>query len=445
MAANDTELTDAELPNDRLPHGAPWVLTKDQERQVFRQLTEQTRRLFALSMQSPWGLSAFDELYEKYCQGGTAFEDIAANASGSALAAEAGNAASIAARAGGTLCSWRSTLRRLHRRGARLWSSPASVGGGAPGPEVAVKVQAARGALSRNREQIVAAADRAGISQPLREKLVQLVREHRRHEPEPGNEATHAHYLAAMRALETRIDRIKSHIVASNQGLVHFVMRRYCDLGMAWPDLVQEGNIGLMRAVEKFDVERGVRFNTYAVWWIRQAARRALSNQARTIRVPVHVLDARHTVTRAHARLSLELGRVPSVRELSNETGVPEHQVEELSTLTQEPLSLHAPRAPDSATSLLDVITAPDASTDDSALAADRRAAIEQLLGDLTDREQHVLRMRFGLAGHDECTLVQVGQAIGVTRERARQILQASLVKLRQAAARRKIDLSLLN
>lgn len=460
-AANDTELLADPLPNERA--GSASVLTKDQERQLFQQLSDRVRRLFALSMQSPWGLCAFDDLYEKIVSGTSPSEalpssdDESSSERDSSETSQGGAGASTTSASGArtreALLAWKPGLRRLLRRGAPHWrcleeSSPQNNAASSSDIGDDDARTAAVAALERNREQLAASADRAGISPVLREKLIDAVRARRALDSQRDAspvDVRSAHCRRKMRELELQIDRIKSHVVASNQGLVHFVMRRYCDLGMAWPDLVQEGNIGLMRAVEKFDVERGVRFNTYAVWWIRQAARRALSNQSRTIRVPVHVLDTRHTVARAHSRLSLQLGRMPTSLELAQETGVPQEQVEQLATLAQEPLSLQAPRAPDSGTSLLETVVDPGADTDDSTMAADRRAALEKLLGDLTEREQHVLRMRFGLEGGDEYTLVQVGEAIGVTRERARQILQASLLKLRQAAARRRIDLSLLN
>jgi RNA polymerase primary sigma factor len=252
-----------------------------------------------------------------------------------------------------------------------------------------------------------------------------------------------AHLGQQFRIAELEIRALQSRCIAANQGLVQFAIKRYARLGMGLPDLLQEGNIGLMRAVEKFDVERGIRFNTYAVWWIRQAARRALSNQSRTIRLPVHLLDKKHTVDRAAAKLSQRLGRFPSLEELEQETEIPPQALDRLLRVTKEPLSLEAGRGAEGETRLLDLIPDDNSTVpDDSTNAAERHTQITELLSELTPREQEVLRMRFGLEGGEARTLEQVGQALGVTRERARQIVSAGLSKLRRVAAWKNVDIS---
>lgn len=247
-----------------------------------------------------------------------------------------------------------------------------------------------------------------------------------------------------LRCTGHELEALKNHLIAANQGLVRFIVKRYAGLGLSLADLMQEGNIGLMRAVDKFDVERGVRFNTYAVWWVRQAARRALANQSRTIRVPVHASDARAAVTRAQTRLAQELGREASAEDLERDLGLGTNAIERALNLVKEPLSLEAPRGADGDYRLLDsLVDTTQPRSDANVWANQRKARLEGLLSELTPREAHMMRMRFGLVeGEDEATLEEIGQAFGLTRERARQIVDAGLGKLRRAAARQGIDLS---
>ena len=247
---------------------------------------------------------------------------------------------------------------------------------------------------------------------------------------------------AKVRRLETEIETIRSRFIHANQGLVAYVVQRYRGMGLRRDDLMQEGNIGLLRAIEKFDHRRGTRFSVYAVWWIRQAVRRALANQSRTIRIPVHALAVRYAVDQASKRLALELGREPSEQELSSATGVVPNGVAQVLGMVKEPLSLDAPRGPDTEASLGESVADRAAlSPNEHAARKERAVRLHGLLDGLSSREREMLRMRFGLDGTDECTLEQIGQSFALTRERVRQIVTAALDKLHHQTQVRRLEL----
>jgi RNA polymerase primary sigma factor len=236
-------------------------------------------------------------------------------------------------------------------------------------------------------------------------------------------------------AAHGRVRRAEGCFVQANQGLVALVVKRYLGVGLTYFDLMQEGNIGLLKAVEKFDYRRGYRFSTYATWWIRQAVRRALANQARTIRLPVHAADARYALGQASRKLETRLGRAASDGELAEQTGFNPATVSKLLGLVGEPVSLEAPRGDDGDTNLYEALS--DPSAEDPAEQTQRqqvKAQLERLIGCLAPREAHMLRLRFGLDGKDERTLDDVGREFGLTRERVRQLIERSLDQLRRAA-----------
>lgn len=247
-----------------------------------------------------------------------------------------------------------------------------------------------------------------------------------------------------MAALDAEVERIRSRFVEANQGLVHYVAQRYLGMGLVLSDLMQEGNIGLLRAIEKFDHRRGGRFGTYAIWWVRQGIRRALANQSRTIRIPVHALGTRYTLDQAAQRLSAQLGRAPTESELTAATGVGAGGIAHVAQLVKEPLSLDAPRGPDSEVRLGDAIADPTAgSAAEHTLDRERAKHLHALLqSTLSPRERAMLRMRFGLDGADECTLDQIGRTFAVTRERVRQIVDGALHKLERQTRRQQLDLA---
>jgi RNA polymerase primary sigma factor len=245
------------------------------------------------------------------------------------------------------------------------------------------------------------------------------------------------------RRLEGEVERIRDRFLTANQGLVTYVVQRYLGMGLSHEDLMQEGNIGLMRAVDKFDHRRGGRFGTYAVWWVRQGVRRALANQSRTIRIPVHALGARYSLDQASRRMALQLGRDPTADELAGATGVGSGNVAQLLSLAKEPLSLDAPRGADTDVRLGDSLADTTSLNGmEQASGKQRAEQLRGLLGSLSPREQEMLRLRFGLDGADECTLEQIGVTFSVTRERVRQIVAGALQKLHRQTRTRQLELS---
>jgi RNA polymerase primary sigma factor len=232
----------------------------------------------------------------------------------------------------------------------------------------------------------------------------------------------------------------KRRLIEANLRLVVQVARRYINRGLPLPDLIEEGNIGLLRAVDKFEPGRGTRFATYATWWIRQAVARALANQARTIRLPVHVEMLLGRYKREHQRLTQTLGRAPTPSELAQALGTSEEQVGELEELRLQPVSLDAPVGADTRR-VGDTLV--DASADPGAVFTrlfHERADLVAVLDDLAPNERTVLRRRFGLDGDEPETLEAIGRRLDYSRERIRQIETAGLRKLRALLAARGID-----
>ena len=248
---------------------------------------------------------------------------------------------------------------------------------------------------------------------------------------------TYAEEVALAKRIERGEEDAKMILIEANLRLVVSLAKRYLGRGIAFADLIQEGNLGLIRAVEKYDYRKGFKFSTYATWWIRQAITRSIADHGRTIRIPVHMIETINRLMKLTANLLQELGREPTIEEIAREMGTSVERVMEMMQITSEPVSLHAKISEENETSIADFVK--DDTEDTPAFLAEKvllRDRIEEVLGWLSERERDVVKMRYGLlADGNPRTLDEVGRHFSVTRERIRQIEAKAMKKLRRADA----------
>lgn len=260
---------------------------------------------------------------------------------------------------------------------------------------------------------------------------------------ETGDEQEKEEIQAEIKSLQLDVDRgsdAKKRLAEANLRLVVSIAKRYVGRGMLFLDLIQEGNLGLIKAVEKFDYRKGYKFSTYATWWIRQAITRAIADQARTIRIPVHMVETINKLIRVSRQLLQELGREPTPEEIAEEMKMPVERVREILKISQEPVSLETPIGEEEDSHLGDFIKDDNVPVPaDAATFTLLKEQLEEVLGTLTEREQKVLTLRFGLEDGRARTLEEVGKEFNVTRERIRQIEAKALRKLRHPSRSRKL------
>ena len=298
-------------------------------------------------------------------------------------------------------------------------------------PEEQESEEAAKEKLERE-IQILTKLEGTGTTDPVRQYLREIGRV-------PLLVAEEEVELA--KAYEKKDKRAKQKLTESNLRLVVSIAKKYIGRGLSLLDLIQEGNQGLIRAVEKYDWRKGYKFSTYATWWIRQAITRAIADQARTIRIPVHMVETINKLYRTSRRLMQELGREPTPEEIGEELELEPDRVREIFKISQDVTSLETPVGEDDSSFLGDFI--PDESQlspVDSASKQLLKDHLEEVLGSLSDREAKVLRLRFGLDGNKQMTLEEVGKVFGVTRERIRQIEAKALRKLKHPSRRKKLQ-----
>ncbi|MGH7852583.1 MAG: RNA polymerase sigma factor RpoD/SigA [Candidatus Binatia bacterium] len=246
--------------------------------------------------------------------------------------------------------------------------------------------------------------------------------------------------IGAIEAKKAQVAAAKKAFVQANLRLVVTIAKKYCGYGLSYLDLIQEGNIGLMRAVDKFDYRLGFRFSTYASWWIRQAVTRSLSDYSHTIRIPVHMVDLNNQLARAVTILVHQLNRRPTAEEIAVQMSLPETKVKSILNLVREPISLETPVGEDSENCLADVIP-DDRAGDPEALLLEARfkEEMQKIVTTLTPREEKIIRMRFGIREKSSYTLEETGKVFGITRERIRQIEAIALKKLRRSPSVRQL------
>lgn len=291
--------------------------------------------------------------------------------------------------------------------------------------------EAERGTTDLEKElEMLASLEEGSVADPVRQYLREIGR---------VSLLTAEEEIDLAKRAEKGEQRAKDKLISANLRLVVSIAKKYVGRGMSLLDLIEEGNMGLMRAVEKYDWKRGFKFSTYATWWIRQAITRALADQARTIRIPVHMVETINRFNRAQRKLMQDLGREPTPEEVAKELGIDPQKAREIIKVSQEPTSLATKVGDEDDSELGDFIEAQDLKPDQQATRALLRGDLDEVLDSLSPREKRVLQLRFGIEDGKQRTLEEVGKEFGVTRERIRQIEAKAIRKLRHPTRAKKL------
>ena len=278
--------------------------------------------------------------------------------------------------------------------------------------------------------EVLAALDEGSVTDPVRQYLRDIGK---------VSLLTAPQEIELAKAVEEGKMSAKHKLISANLRLVVSIAKKYVGRGMRLLDLIEEGNIGLMRAVEKYDWRRGYKFSTYATWWIRQAITRAIADQARTIRIPVHMVETINRFNRTQRRMMQELGREPTPEEVAEALGIEPSKAREIVKVSQEPTSLATPVGDEDDSQLGDFIEAPGLKPDEQATRELLKDHLDEVLDTLSPREKRVLQLRFGLEDGKQRTLEEVGREFGVTRERIRQIEAKAVRKLKHPTRAKKL------
>ncbi len=292
-------------------------------------------------------------------------------------------------------------------------------------------VEAEKGATDLEKElEMLASMDEGSVTDPVRQYLREIGR---------VSLLTAAEEIELAKRSEKGERVAKDRLISANLRLVVSIAKKYVGRGMSLLDLIEEGNMGLMRAVEKYDWKRGFKFSTYATWWIRQAITRALADQARTIRIPVHMVETINRFNRAQRKLMQDLGREPTPEEVAKELGIEPAKAREIIKVSQEPTSLATKVGDEEDSELGDFVQDTGLKPDEQATRALLKSHLEEVLDGLSPREKRVIQLRFGLEDGKQRTLEEVGKEFGVTRERIRQIEAKAIRKLRHPTRAKKL------